>query len=288
MLPAGKAGMTGTVRVNLYRVAGKGRDQLPAHAERAHNECVTVERDGNFYSISDCHADTANFSLGRIRRLQERDIPDIGDRTGNDQPLPQGQGLAHRAYYLYDPELRILLWLSSHNTCGPTWLKKIVEQVGCRIEVAVYLDSDAYDRALKVRDSLTAVSIAIGTDYGANLGVPITDSLINSAEEMNADIVELTFKASPRSRKEDGALTKIISWNFVKSLYWARREDKKKNPIRKLKVEGVDPISGEFVNLNLLRERGYVEMDCDEGVQQMSPMTAYNLLRAAHREAFGS
>ncbi|MBI2397713.1 MAG: hypothetical protein HYV17_07935 [Xanthomonadales bacterium] len=273
--------MADQVRVHLYRVSGRGRDKLVKAVIDARKNDTQYETGGNTYQVAESTDGRDGLLRGRIRRLQERDVPLIGTRKGADRTLAEGEGLAHRAFFMFDPARLVLLWLSSHHSCGPAWLKHIVAEEGCKISLAVYLDENAFREAKASRDVMTSLRVAVATDAAADLGVSITDKLIEEAEDMQPDVIELELKVKHQKADQD-YLKK--AWATVEALFKAR--EKKPGAVRKLKVESFDPKTGEFVARDLLRGRQYVDLESQLSVQQLGTKSAYDLLTDAHTQTF--
>ncbi len=247
--------MSSQVRVNLYRVSGRGRDALADAIVEASENAIQFDTHGNTYEIAECESGMSGLVWGRFRRLQERDVPPIGNRQGVERSLEEGEGLSHRAFFLFDPSHLVLFWLSSYHSCGPAWLKHIVAKVGCRISLAIYLDESTFRQAKASRKSMTSISVAVATDAGADIGEPITDELIEKAENMEADVVELVLKV--RHQKADQKSLNS-AWSMVEALFNAR--ERTPGAVRRLKVESFDAQTGEFIARDLLRGRQYVDL----------------------------
>lgn len=274
--------MNHPVKVNFYRYSGYGKADLPDALKNATRDGTTFETLGNLYSIKEIESRVGGLLVGRIRRLQESDIPDIGSRDGTDVPFDDGTGLSHRAYFLVDPDKEMLLWLSSHNSCGPNWLAKIAGRQGCKISLAVYLEQDVFEKARSNKEATTSVKIAIATDVGQGLGLPITDDLLEKAQELSADIVELEIKVH-HHRANQSLLSN--AWSIVEKLH--EMIPRRKGAVRKLQVEQFDEATGEFIGRNLLKSRSEVELLSPFTVQQLPARVAYELLSEAHNQMFG-
>lgn len=267
-----------TVKVNAYRFAGHGRDDFSDALTDALRAKTVVDGKGNYYNIKELET-RKGLLLGRIRRLQERDVPPIGTRMSDKEETLEDKGLAHRAYFLVDQEEAVLLWLSSHNSCGPAWLTKIAAAHGCRLTLAIHLDSSALDRVRKSKDAITQFRVALGTAKSEDLGLDLTDDLMRRAEDMEADIVELTLKVR---QEKDGVRTLSKVWKLIDGLLKGR--ETKKADVRSLKVEMFDEDVGDFVARDLIRERSHVELESPVAVQQLSTSMAFGLLMEAHKE----
>ncbi len=267
-----------TVRINAYRFAGRGRDQFADAIQEALTAKSVVEGNGNYYSLKALEK-RGDHTLGRIRRLQERDVPPIGTRTSDKEERLEDKGLAHRAYFLIDKEETVLMWLSSHNSCGPAWLTQIARMHGCSVSLAIHLDAGALAAVRKSKNTITRLRVAIGTAKTQDLGLELTDDLMRRAEEMEADVVELTLKVH-QEKDSVRSLSKV--WRTIEGFINAR--DSKKADVRSLKVEMFDEETGEFVARDLIRERSHVDLDVAAGVQQMPAKMAFDLLVEAHRQ----